>query len=128
MREQIEMKSIRVYMEKKISSKQFAVVLGGIIGIIAFLVIYGITPLDVTNDRWIMAGYNENDIIQHYAGWVAYRTSEWTFPIGIASNMAWGDGTVISYTDSIPWIAVICKIFTKVLPETFQYFGIYTLL
>lgn len=98
-----------------------------ILGVIAFLVLYGLTPLDVTNDNWLMAGYDEADILQHYAGWLAFRDSEWAFPLGLASKMARGDGTIISYTDSVPLAAIFFKIFRNILPQTFQYFGIYTL-
>lgn len=98
------------------------------IGIISFLIIYGITPLEVTNDNWIMAEYDEHDIIQHYAGWLAFRNSDWTIPLGMADQMAVGTGTIISFTDSIPVVAMICKLLRNVLPETFQYFGLFTLL
>jgi hypothetical protein len=110
------------------SNTQLFSLLSIALGAIAFMIIYGITPLNVTNDSWIMAGYDENDILQHYAGWLAFRASDWDFPIGMANKMAVGDGTFISFTDSIPWIAIIFKIFRSILPETFQYFGIYTLL
>ncbi len=117
-----------VGFNKVIVNKKTTIIIGILIGIIAFLTIYGTIPLNVTNDSWIMSGYNEGDIIQHYAGWTEYRSSDWAFPIGLAKNMALGDGTVITYTDSIPWVAIFCKIFSKALPKTFQYFGIYTLL
>lgn len=98
------------------------------LGVLAFLIIYEITPLLVTNDNWIMAGYDESDILQHYAGWVGFRNSNWGFPLGLARNIAAGDGTIISFTDSIPIVAIFFKLFRKLLPKTFQYFGIYGLL
>ena len=99
-----------------------------VIGLIAFGIIYGFGPLNVTNDRWIMSGYDEADIIQHYAGWCAFRNSGWHYPIGLADNM--GGGTYISFTDSIPWAAVLFKgiLETVGYNGTFQYFGIYGLL
>lgn len=99
-----------------------------IIGILTFLLIYGIVPLDVTNDHWIMTGYDETDIIAHYVGWEAFRNSDWTLPLAYTNNLAKGDGVIISYTDSLPWISMIFKLFNSCLPETFQFFGIYTLL
>lgn len=102
-------------------------IIAAFIGIIVFVIIYGITPVNPRNDSWIMAGYDETDIIQHYAGWLAYRNSDWKFPIGLADKMAVGDGTMISYTDSIPWVAIFFKLFRNILPRTFQYFGLYTL-
>lgn len=99
-----------------------------ILGIILFVMLYGITPLDVTNDAWIMAGYDEDDLTQHYAGWVQFRSSEWSFPIGMIEDMAESTGTMLSFTDSIPLLAIIFKAFDFMLPETFQYFGWYNLL
>ena len=108
---------------KKIPSLIWAV----LIGVFSFLIIYGVMPLNPLNDAWIMAGYDEIDIIQHYSGWLAFRNSPWQFPVGMASHMAVGDGTLISYTDSIPWAAIFFKLFSGILPETFQYFGIFIL-
>ena len=54
------------------SSNLCLILEGIVIGLFAFWIIYGFGPLDVTNDRWIMSGYDESDIIQHYAGWVAF--------------------------------------------------------
>lgn len=98
------------------------------LGILSFIAMYGIVPLDVTNDRWILAEYDELDIIQHYAGWLAMRNSDWKIPLGMASQMGIGTGTIISYTDSIPLVAIVMKLFRNVLPNTFQYFGWFTLM
>lgn len=114
--------------DKETWIKHITLMIPLIIGVLSFLVIYGTTPLNVTNDKWIMAGYDESDIIQHYSGWTSFRNSGWSFPLGLASDMASPDGTYISYTDSIPWVAILFKLFSGVLPTTFQYFGIYTLL
>lgn len=105
--------------------KKVQLLMAAILGCIAFCIIYGIKPLNPTNDKWIMTGYDEADIIKHYAGWLAFRNSDWQFPLGLANKMAIGEGTLISYTDSIPWIAIFFKIFRNILPKTFQYFGIY---
>lgn len=105
----------------------YFIITGILIGILAFGVLYGYSTLDVSYDGWIYHTYaSESDVIQHYAGWVNYRNSPWDFPIAKASILGEG-GTVISFTDSIPIVAIICKIFSSVLPETFQYFGIYIL-
>ena len=61
-----------------------------LLGTIIFLIIYGFTPLDVTNDAWIMAGYDEADLTQHYAGWVLFRSADWKFPLGMIESMADG--------------------------------------
>ena len=111
------------------SSCNFWLILEGIaVGIIVFGIIYGYGPLIVTNDRWIMSGYDEPDINQHYAGWCAFMNSAWHFPLGLADSM--GGGTYISFTDSIPWFAIFFKFVLQIVQYdgTFQYFGLYALL
>lgn len=109
-------------MLKKISWKNL--VCWAFIGAFIFISIYGFLPLDVTYDHWLINGYVEPDVTQHYAGWLAYRQSEWTFPIGKIDGLG---GTVTTYMDSIPLVAILFKILSPILPETFQYFGIYIL-
>ncbi len=102
-------------------------VIAALVAVIAFLAVYGTGYLNPTNDKWIMSGYDETDIISHYSGWLAYRNSDWGFPVGIAADMAVPEGMYISFTDSIPWVAIFFKLIRGILPETFQYFGLYLL-
>ena len=96
----------------------FWLVLEGIaVGIIVFGIIYGYGPLIVTNDKWIMSGYDESDIILDYAGWSLFRNSPWHCPLGLADNM--DDGMYISFTDSMPWVAI----FFKLALQTIHYNG-----
>ena len=101
---------------------------GAIIGAVIFLVIYGFDILNVTNDSLIFSGYIEKDIAQHYAGWMLFRDSPWQFPLGVGQNIAYPYGSAVSYTDSIPLFAIFFKLFRNILPETFQYFGIFVLM
>lgn len=101
--------------------------LGAVAGIAVFWMLYGTMTLDVTQDGWILNGYDETDIQQHYAGWVLFRNSHWTFPLGMCDTMAAPDGTVISYTDSLPWVSIFFKLLRGILPSTFQWFGWYIL-
>ena len=94
-------------------------------GFAVFLVIWGAVPLNVKNDAWIMASYDERDIWIHYAGWLGLRNSPWTLPLGLASEFG---NAIITFTDSIPWAAILFKAFRNILPETFQYFGMWILL
>ncbi len=95
---------------------------GSLIGIIVFLVCYGWKILDVTNDSWLLTG---QDISQHYIGWKFYRASSWHFPIGQIDGLLYPDTSCIIFTDSIPILAIFFKILSPILPETFQYFGIW---
>lgn len=90
-----------------------------------FIMMYGIDVLDVTNDSWLSGMGDGSDITQHYFGWIAYRRSEWSFPLGMGYGLNGSDPFSIVYTDSIPLVAFIFKLLRGLLPETFQYFGLY---
>lgn len=101
---------------------------GACLGAIVFFIIYGLSPLNVVNDAWLRSGYVEADILQHYAGWLFYRQSPVGIPFCFASNINWPSGLSVAFTDSIPLFAALFRLLSPILPSTFQYFGIYTLL
>lgn len=100
-------------------------VFGLIIGAMAFLFIYGYKILDVTYDAWLVN--DGGDTSQHYLGWLFYRKTPWTFPFGLVEGITYPDKFSITYMDSIPILAFVFKLFSPILPETFQYFGLYGL-
>jgi len=93
---------------------------------IIFLISYSLTILIPTNDNWLMTV--RDDWGTHYLGWFFYRNEPWTFPLGNVSRYYFTPGTNVGFTDSIPLMAIFFKIFSPVLPATFQYFGIWLLL
>ena len=102
--------------------------LGAALGIAAFLLVYGVAPLDVTKDTFCRGGYLEKDIQQHYAGWLFYRQSAKSFPLCVTTAINAPQGISIAYTDSIPLVAALCRPLANWLGGTFQYFGWFTLL
>ena len=102
--------------------------LGGLLGILVFLLVYGIVPLDVTNDAFCRGGYIEKDIQQHYAGWLFYRQNAAGFPLCITRAINAPDGLSVAYTDSIPLFAALFRLVSPLLPATFQYFGLFAFL
>lgn len=103
---------------------------GCLIGSLVFVCIYGIRILDVTYDAWLSDSSQCEklwDLTQHYLGWVYYRKSPWHFPIGLLDGL-YSESVSILYTDSIPLFAIFFKLLSPILPETFQYFGIFGLL
>ena len=104
-----------------------AALAGAAAGVAVFFWLYGAMTLDVTSDAWILNGYDETDILQHYAGWVLFRNSHWALPPGLCDTLAWPQGTMIAYTDSLPWVSIAFKLLRGALPSTFQWFGWYTL-
>lgn len=95
---------------------------GSFIGGVIFILCYGVNVLHVTNDAWLLAG---GDLNQHYLGWKYYRKSPWHFPIGMIDGLVYPDQLCVIFTDSIPLFAIFFKILSPILPETFQYFGLW---
>lgn len=106
---------------KKININIVAALLGGI----AFALIYGIKILNPLYTDWLLTG---GDPSQHYLGWEFFRRSDWYFPLGLTDQLAYPLKTSVIYTDSIPIFAVFFKLFRSILPQQFQYFGIWGLL
>ena len=107
-----------------------AFVLGLIIGLVAFIIIYGIDVISFTNVKWLTDSAALEklwDLTQHYNGWLYYRQTPWTFPIGMTEGVC-SESISVAYTDSIPLFAIIFKILSPILPASFQYFGLYELI
>lgn len=100
-------------------------IISAFIGILLFCLIYGVKILNPTYVEWITG--RSGDLVQHYLGWVYYRDTPWTFPLGLIDGLTKPDKISCIYTDSIPLFAVFFKILSPILPETFQYAGIWGL-
>lgn len=109
-----------------VAARKFAC--GAALGAVVFLLLYGFSTLDPTYDSWIRCGYVEEDIIQHYATWQFFRNSSWQFPLMWLDNAAAPTGAAAAWGDPLPWAALFFKTLSPVLPQTFQYFGIVSLL
>ncbi len=93
--------------------------------LLASLLILGIAPLRVGNINWLFV--SNPDPLTHYLGWAFYRQSEWTLPVGLNPGYGLEISSSIVFSDSIPLFAIFFKLFEPLLPETFQYFGIWYL-
>lgn len=108
----------------------FIFCIGSILGVIIFLLIYGTSIISFTNTDWLVNSSDLegiSDLTQHYLGWVAYRNSPASFPLGLTEGLYSSPISVI-YTDSIPLFAMFFKLLSPILPEQFQYFGLFGLL
>ena len=94
------------------------------LGIGVFLLIYGPVSLDVTYDGWILNGYVETDIVQRYAGWLAYRNADSFFPLTFSSLISFPFGDYTSLADSIPLAEIFFKLLSPILPSMFQFCGL----
>ncbi len=89
-----------------------------------FFPIYGVSLLNPLYTDWIMG---RTDLTQHYLGWLSYRNSRWFWPLGLTDRLSWPYPVSVMFTDSIPLLAVPCKLLRGILPEDFQYFGLWGL-
>ncbi|MFD2908594.1 DUF6311 domain-containing protein [Flavobacterium ardleyense] len=94
-----------------------------LIASIVFYVIYGIVSLNPKETDWLMSAYH--DWGTHYLGAAFYRLEPWSFPIGDMSNLYYPVSTNVGFTDSIPLLAFLTKLFSGILPQEFQYLGIW---
>jgi len=101
---------------------------GALLGGIIFLILFGVHILDVTYVDRILVRQGVEDLPQHYLAWEYFRRSAWSFPLGNIDNLIYPGTISIVYSDSIPLFAVIFKLLSPILPSSFQYFGIWTLL
>lgn len=99
--------------------------IGFLLGVISFVMVYGVRILNPCFVDWL---FGHGDLSQHYFGWEFYRRAGWHFPIGMTDNLAYPIQTSIIFTDSIPIFAVFFKIWNRILPEYFQYFGLWGLI
>ncbi|MES2535664.1 MAG: DUF6311 domain-containing protein [Pseudomonadota bacterium] len=108
---------------KMYASKQTEKIFPLLLGALAFFIIIGPRALHPKNIAWL----GEGDQPTYYLGWLFFRNSDWSFPIGL--NPAYGLelGSAILFSDSNPLFAFLFKPFTTFLPEPFQYFGIWLL-
>ena len=97
--------------------------MGMLLGSVVFLIFYGGWILVPTHDAWVVS--TDGDMTQHQLGWLFYRKTPWRFPIGLIEGIS-SDGPVsCMYTDSIPVFAIFFKLLSPILPEHFQYMGLW---
>jgi hypothetical protein len=60
--------------------------------------------------------------------WTFFRYDSWHWPPGLVKTFMAPDGTTIGATDSLPLLAFPGKIFSFLLPATFQYAGLWLLI
>lgn len=115
--------------EESLVTKQtnkFIFIFGMLIGVICFILLYGIQILDFTYIDWLYAG---EDLTQHFLGWEFFRKSAWSFPyIGLIEGVVYPAKISVLYSDSIPIFAILFKAISPILPAQFQYFGLWGLM
>jgi hypothetical protein len=115
------MPEILTKYKKQIFLFFFSTAIGGLF----FVSILGTSIIDPTNIAWLM---EKGDWPQHFLGWHFFRNESWHFPLGKLNSIQPFVGASIGYTDSIPIMALMFKLFANILPHNFQYIGLWLLL
>ena len=84
------------------------------LGIFACLMVVGPKALNPT----ILDLAQGVDPFKDYLGWMFFRNSPWTFPIGLNPTYGLDFSNSIVFSDSIPLMAFLFKAIRFVLPET----------
>lgn len=100
-------------------------IVAGFFGAAFFFVVAGPGPLDVTNVHWL---YHHNDVATAYTGWTFYRSAPWSPRIALNPTYGIDFGGSIIFSDAVPLMAMTFKFLSPLLPETFQYFGLWVFL
>ncbi len=101
-----------------------AFILGGLLGASAFILIWGITPLDPFNVMWMVTPYGSDPSFAEI-GSLDFLKEAWTFPLGLIRGLVHPSPTSIVYVDGIPWVALVAKIFATFIHRDFQYVGLW---
>lgn len=100
------------------------ILIPAVIGFMVFLAFTGGHSLNPLRVDWIMSV--GGDAVKQYLGWNFFRHSPYLqFPPGLNPGYGEAIGSSIVFSDSIPLLAIFFKLIRGVLPDQFQYFGLW---
>ncbi len=103
------------------SKTLFLVFLFVVIGVLFATSVVGWRVINPLNTTWLV-----EDPATGQLGWMFFRNQEsLTFPFGWAASLGYPLGEPIAYLDSMPLVALLFWPFRHILPDTFQYIGLW---
>lgn len=84
---------------------------------------YGLT-LDPRHIEWMLWG----DWVQPLWSFSFYRNAPWMLPLGALPNWIHPFGSSVGFADSNPGLAAVFKVFSPLMPQNFQFSGMWFLL
>ncbi len=92
-----------------------------VLGLCNAAILLGWSVVNPLNISWLIG-----DNASHHLGWAFYRyQSPVTFPLTWTDRIGYPAGTSIALIDSVPLVALLFRPLSAVLPEPFQYLGLY---
>jgi hypothetical protein len=90
-------------------------------GAVWFLLHQGLSRIPPTHVGWTLQG----DTGQEVLGWLMFRNARWGFPLGRIPELAWPMGTSVGFTGATPWVSLLLKPVSPLLPVDFQFIGLW---
>ena len=72
--------------------------------------------------------FGTGDAPEHYIGFLYFFNDTWRFPLFFTPHLGFPHGANLVFTDSVPLVALITKLFHPLLPRDFNPFGLWILL
>ena len=92
------------------------------LGIVNTLLLFGPGPINPTNIDWIFG-----DNATYYFAWATYRHDPHVHvPLAWTERIGYPLGASIAWLDAIPLVAILLRPLSPLLPEPFQYLGLYS--
>ena len=95
------------------------------LGAIFYFFRFGFGFLDPRRVDWLLG---MADTAFNQLAWTFFRYDSWHWPPGTVKTFMAPEGTTIGVTDSLPLLAFPFKLISSLLPETFQYAGLWLLI
>ena len=109
-------------MIKKVNFKIYILFL--LISLVLTIILFGLENFKFTNINWITS----YDTMSAQLAWKFFYNDIWHFPIGKNPNYGIEVSNSISFSEAIPFISIILKIFKNFLPNNFQFFSFWIFL
>jgi hypothetical protein len=105
-------------------NRSVLVLLSLALGVVNAFLLFGPGPINPTNIDWIFG-----DNATYYYGWATYRQDPHLhLPLAWTERIGYPLGASIAWLDAIPLVAIVLRPLSPVLPEPFQYLGLYSML
>ena len=88
------------------------------------IILFGPENIKFTNISWI----SYYDMLGHQVAWKFFYNDVWHFPLGKNPNYGIDVGSSIVFTEAVPFLSIIFKVFKNFLPDNFQFFSFWIFL
>lgn len=106
--------------------KNLSILIGCLVSLLFILIIFTPQNVDPLYTGWVKNGGGDN--LQHYLGWRFFRYDSWNRFFLFMRNLNYPVGTSVIVTDSNPLFCLLLKPLDGVLPDEFQFNGIWIVL